>query len=582
VRYLDHSDHYTPQGINSVIKLKFENVDERAIVCIKNCGTMCDATTSKSSMSSRMYSVWDWDGSLSRTNVPTILGSNIAWWNVDDSCTFNDITKLWSCPWINKRLGIGKKNQVLVPSKNKLMTVPNRTVVYIEPYIPYLMDGCDYAKFVDCTDQYASYTVGRMSQWGSQAIQSSKYIDLGPWAGVSGMSSIGWYWRVKAPAYGIDGAPSYFTTNQWQQMSAGSFVVLAIAYPANTQFTVTIDYWGSSMPATPMAASLSSVLNPVENLKPVGSFTCDYSDWWNWWLMCDTVDSGGEGFKWYFDGSYLYLRIVPFACYTRNTYERNTNCNSYYEAYDAKVWSIKGGYRATVSATCAGCAVQSTYQGITYYTVNDVPPSRSIQSYNDILLPTSSPTKVPTLNPAFKTSNPTSSPITCSTYCIYASSNPVPVASGSIVANGITIQNSGKFVLSFDYSFTSTPTYNYPNLYNILDLTSTTTGKSLLSVWFMFSAETSLQYNGSSLFIWGPTATKTVGVYTHFAVTIDLANQMFGFSSDQGTWNYNNIPASLRAPVGTYNLYASTLNGRSAGGVVKNIESKIIIYIFNF
>lgn len=151
LRYMDHSDHYLPQGINSVRGLKFQNVDLQARVCIQHCGAPCG--TSYTTMSSRIYTIWDMDGSLTGTSQPMILGSNNNWWHVDDGCTYSTNWNLWMCPWTFAPWGIKNSQQQL-----------NRTIGYIQPYVQGLYDGCDTAKFSTCTDQNAPYTVGRYVQ----------------------------------------------------------------------------------------------------------------------------------------------------------------------------------------------------------------------------------------------------------------------------------------------------------------------------------------------------------------------------------------------------------------------------------
>jgi hypothetical protein len=78
---MDHSDKYTPQGINSVRNLRFDNTVDR--VCLWNCGPSCTYNSwipnpnpygSHVTMSSKMDSIWDFDGSLLGTGEPTILG----------------------------------------------------------------------------------------------------------------------------------------------------------------------------------------------------------------------------------------------------------------------------------------------------------------------------------------------------------------------------------------------------------------------------------------------------------------------------------------------------------------------------
>ena len=408
VRYMDHSDHYTPQGINSVVKLRFEDVDPKAVVCIQNCGRMCDPTTNVSTMSSRMYSVWDVDGSLSGRGVPTILGSNLDWWNWDESCEFDPDTILWACPWKFSNWGIG--SNVQKSFKTGLpYPISDRTVVYVTPMVGSLLsDGCDYSLFPTCTDQYAPYTVGRMSQWGKPT--TSNGIDLGPWAGVSGIGNSGWYWRVKSEPYGVDGAPSAFNFGYFYQMAAGSFLVIAVAYPPAAEFTVTLDYWGNTMPAIPMSAKLLDVLSPTENVLPANKQDCAYTNWWEWFYMCK--NSGSSGVRWYFDGKHLYLRLVPYNCYNRMTGVRSECFTNYFNSYGAKVWNMHNGFRLSVAASCVGCTVQSVVDGVTYYTVADTAPAKTFESYSASTTPTSQPikqTKSPTAVP-LKSNKPSALP----------------------------------------------------------------------------------------------------------------------------------------------------------------------------
>jgi hypothetical protein len=58
IRYMDHSDHYHPQGINSVKNIRFEGVPDVSVLGIQNCGAACGTT--KITESAKIYSVWDW------------------------------------------------------------------------------------------------------------------------------------------------------------------------------------------------------------------------------------------------------------------------------------------------------------------------------------------------------------------------------------------------------------------------------------------------------------------------------------------------------------------------------------------
>lgn len=294
-------------------------------------------------MSAMIYGVYDYDGTMSGSGKPSIMGSNLDWWNFDDStCDKHPLWKLWRCDWTT-----------------------NREIGFVPMWIDGLMDGCDYAKFSDCNDQFASYTVGRVSQFGNP----SRGLDIRPWPGVSGISNTGWYWRPKSTPYGIDGAPSAFKIADTIQLPRGNFVVLAISYPAGAQFSVNIynRWWGITYP-TIAATTLANVLTPTENLLPVDQFKCTTGTWSD---FCETT--GGIGPAWHFNGQHLYLRVVTPACYNKNQYK---NCAAGFYEYDGvRVNDIFGGFEYHVTVTsCSGCSVQSSFSGINYYTAPDVSP----------------------------------------------------------------------------------------------------------------------------------------------------------------------------------------------------------------
>jgi hypothetical protein len=278
--------------------------------------------------------------------------------------------------------------------------------VYIQPKIDGLFDGCDDSLVDDCGSQFASYSVGRMSHFGNHS--SSRYVDMSPWAGVTGISSMGWYWRTKSAEHGIDGAPSSFTLNNYQ-MARDSFVVLAVAYPADTIFSFNLDMYGSNNVFNYVAMSpIEEVFALEEQLLDLDDMDCAEQPWYS---MCTTT--GGEGFKWHFDGEHLYLRIVPFSCYNRNRYSRYCPVQ-FYEAFGTRVWGIDTSFALTVDATCAGCAIQSTLGDVQFYEVPDrAPPFTIAEMQNGAFLPsalpsgeptntfppTETPTLVPTLSP---------------------------------------------------------------------------------------------------------------------------------------------------------------------------------------
>ena len=342
-----------------------------------------------------------------------MIGSNLNWWKSDNTCQFHPQQNVWSCPWSFKSWNV-----------NNPQNTRDKMVVSVFVNIPGLMDGCNKTISPTCNDQYSNYSVGRVSKWGSDAATS--YVDLSPFvstmSGVTGPSNTGWYWRPKSALLGIDGAPSYFVIKNSYQMVKTTFVVLAIAYPAGTQFTIQQNLYGNNpLPVTPMALSLSVVLKQNETVNDPSQFDCTGIKWY------ENCKNTGGGFSWYFDGSYLYLRIVPFGCYNYNTKSTCVNNADSFNAYGAKVGKINSNIKLTVSAVCQGCAIQKSYNGINYYQVADAAPSfllegsltfptyqpspSPVPSYNPSKTPTYSPSSKPTLVPSFKPSKtPTYSP----------------------------------------------------------------------------------------------------------------------------------------------------------------------------
>lgn len=350
-------------------------------VCIDNCGADCG--TEHTTMSSKIYSVWDFDGSLTGTGQPSILGSNSDWWNLFDGCSQSNVSHLWQCPWHFSAAGIGQH-----PNETGSIpdSIPEHTIGYMTLSIPGLVDDiCDSSLFSNCTDQYAPYTVGRVSHWGAKA--GTRGISMSPWPGVSGGTNMGWYWRSRSPVHGVDGAPSHFSVARYHQLARGSFVVLAIAYPPSTTFEVNLSIYGLEIPSLHMS-SLDAVLSLTENLLAPEEMDCSMGAGEEWWYMCK--DTGAVGPAWHFDGTHLYLRVVPFGCYNIN---RHDICEMHdfapFGAAEARVWENSGLFDMTVNAVCDGCVVQSMHNNVTYYEVPDIAPSLTLAEHHDR---TSSPT----------------------------------------------------------------------------------------------------------------------------------------------------------------------------------------------
>jgi hypothetical protein len=307
------------------------------------------------------------------------------WWDFDNTCEYLTTHRVWACDW-----------------------QPRKTIGFIGAYATGLINTgyyCDSTLYDSgyCNGQTAPYTVGYMSQWGTGRGTSSNYsVALSPWVGVAGLTGTGWYWRPKtssnfvgisaATPYNstvqIDGAPSNFRVISTTNMPRGHFIIVAVRYPANTNFTVRLasEWWGIA-PYDPMPMSTKAqVFNNTEVLAPVSQMKCTG----NWQGMCQWW-GGSVGPAWHFDGTHLYIRKVPVACYTINQYQW---CDAYFKSYGANVSSINSGWHYQINASCTGCKVQSTYAGVTYWDVPDeAPTTRFPTNYGDAIAAPMPPAK---------------------------------------------------------------------------------------------------------------------------------------------------------------------------------------------
>ncbi len=78
-------------------RLSFENCDETIRFVMSNCGE--DLCAERETMSARIASVFDCDGSLLGTGRPSIIGSHLDWWHdTDVACEFTQ-WNVWRCDW---------------------------------------------------------------------------------------------------------------------------------------------------------------------------------------------------------------------------------------------------------------------------------------------------------------------------------------------------------------------------------------------------------------------------------------------------------------------------------------------------
>ena len=105
--------------------------------------------------------------------------------------------------------------------------------------------------------------------------------------------------------------------------------------------------------------------------------------------------TGGVGPAWYFDGQYLYVRVVNLGCYNQNQ-RKSCQANGFYTQHGASVPNILEGFscaqhsllsprvchsaravfRYIVNVTsCPGCSVQSKLGNVRFFSAPDTPPS---------------------------------------------------------------------------------------------------------------------------------------------------------------------------------------------------------------
>eukprot|EP01130_Rhizamoeba_saxonica_P005415 TRINITY_DN2168_c0_g1_i1.p1 TRINITY_DN2168_c0_g1~~TRINITY_DN2168_c0_g1_i1.p1 ORF type:complete len:1073 (-),score=270.64 TRINITY_DN2168_c0_g1_i1:36-3254(-) len=339
ISYMTHSDEFLPQGINAVQMIKYENCNNTVLINIPNCGSICG--DDQETMSARMASVFDYDGSLSLANTPQLIGSHLSWWNTGN-CIFEESMHVWRCPLTD----------TLKP-------------VYVKYHVNGIYDGCDSSSPLAepgtenvCSGQNAAYTVGYVSQFGN-----TRSIKLSPWSGVAGPSNIGWYWRTPW------GAPSQFSIRGYQ-IPREHFIITAIRYPEEATFDVKItsQWWSDLSYDSIPESTFDEVMRDNESINDPEEFDCTNIDWWE---FCN--NTGGVtnyGIAWHFDGEHLYIRVVNPACYNANQHEDSCE-NAYFEYEDMKLYDIFSGFGVLVTVDCPGCAIAHAYRGVTYYDIPD-------------------------------------------------------------------------------------------------------------------------------------------------------------------------------------------------------------------
>ncbi|KAJ9457876.1 hypothetical protein DIPPA_28034 [Diplonema papillatum] len=261
---LYHSDEFKPQQISAVNKIKYTNVDKELLISFKITGNGA----------SRMFNFIDFDGSATLEGRPTIVGSNLNWWQVCDDCRFSDDWQVWLCP-------------------KAPPGIPEREVAHIKvltPDITYPNGGIgESGSCRDHTDtDWNACNVGYVALWGHgpQYGDEKRSTIITANAGITGITGTGWWLWLDG------GAPKKFQVRP-SQVPEGSIVRLATNYPSGTTFTIKAWYkWGGQHDATfTHAASLDDV-------------------WAN------------RREQYFFDGTTLYLAPTVPVALTNDRYER--------------------------------------------------------------------------------------------------------------------------------------------------------------------------------------------------------------------------------------------------------------------
>ena len=215
IKDLTHSDKFKPWGISATKNIRFDNVGRDIIL----------SRFVRESGASRMFNFVDWDGSMvnSATCQGYIVGSDIPWWNLaNGECTYQTEWRTWICP-----------------------RKPGREVVGIDMNLPGLSDDLDYQPststlLLDPALRDDLY-IGHMSHFGADGSNRRLILTKNHHL-ATGLSGIGWY------MYLFTGVPALIEIKP-QNMPRGTYVLLAISYPAGTTFVIrSQNKWGTAKP----------------------------------------------------------------------------------------------------------------------------------------------------------------------------------------------------------------------------------------------------------------------------------------------------------------------------------------------
>eukprot|EP01084_Bolivina_argentea_P031560 58424_1 len=364
ILFLTFSNIFTPQGIAGVRNMQFDNCTHpEYYIYYDHCGRLCCDRDNQSlaedpeTQASRIYAIYDYDGSVSMSGEPTIISTHNNWWNANDDCIYHEVNEngpfLWYCPW-DGRHEIGYFRLDIPGLTDGFRENPNPIVAAI------------------VGDPEADYITGYMSQFGRN--YSILYPD---YPSIAGPTNMGWYFRS------ILGAPLYWTIYN-MQIAPNNFIVLSMRYPKHTSFDVRAELiWnGVSIPVEE-ANSMDEIYSEKEILySDIADYVCNDINWGEPWQWCnETGPNNNVGPKWYFhrNSGFFYIRVVnPWYYWYFRPYYADEPERSW-ETEGMKLWDIDYSFKYHINATCNNCD-QSNER---FYNVKDeLPPKWPHQDWN--------------------------------------------------------------------------------------------------------------------------------------------------------------------------------------------------------
>ena len=276
--------------------------------------------TPRDTGSSWNYAILDFSGGLVGWDRPAIVASSIDWWNTGCGCYKDPEWNMWVCEW-----------------------TAERDVAYLDFRGWHRPTSAFIARFSQTelglieTHRHVGYvcrsTVDE-PEWYDEASLSGCMLLTRNWGNAGGANAI-WHYRFfggpDAPLGRFNesvggmvesASPSSFLISETNIMR-GRFIVVALAYPPGTTFTVTAHLHGRDFPIA-AATSQDDVLAPTEQLldprvdpfpADVCADTLERPQWGQYeeWAVCAlNATAARTGPSWYFNAStgMLYVRVV--------------------------------------------------------------------------------------------------------------------------------------------------------------------------------------------------------------------------------------------------------------------------------